>query len=166
MTSPPRARRGSAWLADLAYRSCARFENTVGILPRGLTCDAPHRVVHLNRNNQSACFLKCNGPKTLQSSSTFIINYIIPFELKRPQGRHIAQIEALGLFYQNQVAKSWWKLMLVQKIDLKFRHHPQNPKFFWKIFLNFLRINRFGPQGLALIILRNYHPILVYLEPN
>jgi len=66
---------------------------------------------------------------------------------------HTAQIEAIGLFYQNQAAKSVEKCGIVQKINLKFRHHPQNPNFFWKIFLNFLRIKSFGPQGLDLIIL-------------
>ena len=39
----------------------------------------------------------------------------------------MAQIKALGLFYQNQVSKGWEKLGIVQKIDLKVRHHPQNP---------------------------------------
>ena len=34
-------------------------------------------------------------------------NYVISFDLKRPQGRHMAQIEALGWFYQNQATKSW-----------------------------------------------------------
>ena len=34
--------------------------------------------------------------------------------------------------------------MLFQKIDLKVRHHPQNPKIFWKLFLNFLKINSYG----------------------
>ena len=76
----------------------------------------------------------------------------------------MAQIKALGQFYQNQVAKSMEKYGIVQKIDLKVRHHPQNPKFFWKIFLNSLGIIRFGPQLLFFIILRNCRPILVNLE--
>ena len=57
----------------------------------------------------------------------------------------MAQIEELNLFYQTQVAKSWEKLGIAQKIDLKVRRHPKNPKNFWKIFLNFLRINSYGP---------------------
>ena len=57
----------------------------------------------------------------------------------------MAQIEEQNLFYQNQVAKSWEKLGIAQKIDLKVRRHPKNPKNFWKIFLNFLRINSYGP---------------------
>ena len=75
-------------------------------------------------------------------------------------------MKALGLFYQNQVFKSWERLGIVQKIDLKVRHQPQNPDFFSKIFLNLLKINCFGPQGLFLIIQRNFRPILVNLEPN
>ena len=56
----------------------------------------------------------------------------------------MAQIEGLDLVYQKQVAKSCLKLMLFQKIDLKVDHHPQNQKNFWKIFLNFLKINSYG----------------------
>ena len=78
----------------------------------------------------------------------------------------MAQIKARGQFYQNQVAKSVEKCGIVQKINLKFRHHPQNTNFFWKIFLNFLRIKGFGAQGLDLVILRNNCPIFVYLESN
>ena len=58
----------------------------------------------------------------------------------------MAQIKARRQVYQNQVAKSMEKYGIVQKIDLKVRHHPKNPNFFGKIFLNLLRINRFGPQ--------------------
>ena len=57
----------------------------------------------------------------------------------------MAQIEDLNLFYQNQVAKSWEKLGIAQKIDSNVRHHPKIPKNFWEIFLNFLRISSYGP---------------------
>ena len=99
-------------------------------------------------------------------SSYFFRNYVISFELKRPQSRHIAQIEALGLFYKNQFAKSWWKLVLVQKIGLKVRQHPQNPKNFWKIFLNVFRINWNGQKRSFLIVLRNFCPFFINLGPN
>ena len=84
----------------------------------------------------------------------------------RPKDRHMAQIKALGRFYQDQVSKSWGKLGIVQKIDLKVRYHPQNPIFFWKFFLNLLRIIGFGPKRLCLIILRNYRPFSANLQPN
>ena len=70
---------------------------------------------------------------------------MIFFYPKRPQGRHMAQIEEQDLVYQDQVAKSWGKLGLVQKIDLKARHHPQNPKIFRRIFFNFLKVINYGP---------------------
>ena len=66
--------------------------------------------------------------------SYFFRNYVITFDRKRPQDRHTAQIKALDLFYQNQVSKSWEKLGIVQKIDLKVRHHPQNTNFFFEFF--------------------------------
>ena len=84
----------------------------------------------------------------------------------RPKDRHMAQIKALGRFYQDQVSKSWEKLGIVQKIDLKVRYHPQNPKFFWNFFLNLLRIIGFGPERLCLMILRNYRLFSANLEPN
>ena len=43
----------------------------------------------------------------------------------------------LGQFYQNQVAKSMEKYGIVQKIDFKVRHQPQNPNFVLKIFSEF-----------------------------
>ena len=57
----------------------------------------------------------------------------------------MAQIEEQDLVYQDQVAKSWGKLGLVQKIGLKARHHPQNPKTFRRIFFNFLKVINYGP---------------------
>ena len=78
----------------------------------------------------------------------------------------MAQIIALGLFYPNQVAKSVEKCGIVQKNRFEGPTPPPKFDFFWKIFMNFLRINHFGPQGLALMILCNYRPILVNLETN
>ena len=78
----------------------------------------------------------------------------------------MAQIEGLGLLYKHHVSKSWEKLGIVQKIGLKVHHHPQNPIFFWKIFLNLLRIDRFGPERLRLIISRNYRSFLINLGRN
>ena len=59
----------------------------------------------------------------------------------------MAQIEEQDLVYQDQVASwgSWGKLGLVQKSDLKARHHPQNPKIFRRIFSNFLKVINYGP---------------------
>ena len=42
--------------------------------------------------------------------------------------------------------------MLLQKIDLKVRYHPKNPKNFCKIFLDFLGIIIYGPKGSFLVI--------------
>ena len=78
----------------------------------------------------------------------------------------MAQIKALDQFYQNQLSKSVEKCGIVQKIDLKVGHHPQNPKIFWNFFLNSLRINRFGSQGSSSIILRDCRLISVNLELN
>ena len=50
----------------------------------------------------------------------------------------MAQKDDQDVVYQSQVAKSWEKLGIAQNIDLKVRHHPQNPKNFWNFFLNFL----------------------------
>ena len=56
----------------------------------------------------------------------------------------MAQIEDQDLVYQSQVTKSCAKLSKIQKFDMNVRHHPQNPKIFWKFFLNFLKINSYG----------------------
>ena len=56
------------------------------------------------------------------------------------------------------------KVWFVQKIGLKVRHHPQNPK---KKFLNFPEINSYGMQGPFLIIWRNNrHFLSVWSQMN
>ena len=80
--------------------------------------------------------------------------------------RPIAQIEGLGLLYKNQVSLSWNRSKNRSKIGLKVCHHPQNSNSIWKIFLNWPRIDRFGPERLYLIILRNYRPFFANLGRN
>ena len=78
----------------------------------------------------------------------------------------IAQIEGLGLLYKNQVSLSWNRSKNRSKIGLKVCHHPQNSNSIWKFFLNLPRIDRFGPERLYLIILRNYRPFFANLGRN
>ena len=76
------------------------------------------------------------------------------------------QIEERNLVYQNHVAKSWKKLEIGQKIDLKFLHHPRNPTNFWNFFLIFLIINNYDPWGSFFIVCRHSRPFLINLVPN
>ena len=50
--------------------------------------------------------------------------------------------------------------------SLKFLHHPQNPKIFWKIFLNFLKINNYGASRSFLVILCEFRPFWTNLYQN
>ena len=78
----------------------------------------------------------------------------------------MAQIEDQDLVYQSQVTKSCAKLSKIQKFDMNVRHHPQNPKIFWKFFLNFLKINNYGAQRPVLVILCEFWSIWTNLDQN
>ena len=65
-----------------------------------------------------------------------------------------------------KVGKKCGKVWNRSKNQFEVPSPPPKSGFFWKIFLNFLRIKGLGPQRLDLTILRNNRPILVYLEPN
>ena len=78
----------------------------------------------------------------------------------------MAQIEALDQFYQDQVSKSLEKFGIVQKIDLKARHHPQNPIFFRRFFFNCVKVINYGPQKLFLVILCDFRSFGTHLEQN
>ena len=49
--------------------------------------------------------------------------------------------------------------------DLKVGHYPKIRKIFEIFFHKFLQINSYGPKGTFLIILRNYQPVLINLQP-
>ena len=78
----------------------------------------------------------------------------------------MAQIEDQDLVYQKLFSKSLEKFGIVQKIDLKVRHHPQNPKFFWKFFLNFLKINNYGAQRPVIVILCEFWSFWTNVDQN
>ena len=89
-------------------------------------------------------------------------NNVITFGRKRPQGRHIAQIEAPDLVYQNHVTKSAASLEI---LDLKIRHQLQIPEKFRKN-LNFPRMISYGPLSVFVVILREFRTFLINLRSN